>query len=105
MADFDLIISNGTVADGTGQPLREADVGITNGRIAAVGLIGGRGHEEINAKGKLVTPGFVDIHTLYDAQAVWDSHMTLSSQHGVTTAVMGTAAWASRRAGQRTVSG
>ena len=58
-------------------------------RIAAVGEIDAAGAEEIDAKGKLVTPGFVDIHTHYDAQAVWDSHMAPSSWHGVTTAVMG----------------
>ena len=58
-------------------------------RIAAVGTIAGSGAEEIDAKGKLVTPGFVDIHTHYDAQAVWDSHLAPSAWHGVTTAVMG----------------
>lgn len=89
MPEFDLVIRGGTVVDGTGSAPREADVGIVGGRIAAVGALPGGGAEEIDARGKLVTPGFVDIHTHYDAQAVWDSHMAPSSWHGVTTAVMG----------------
>ncbi len=89
MRAFDLVIRGGTVIDGTGSAPREADVGIIGNRITAVGAIAGNGAEEIDAKGKLVTPGFVDIHTHYDAQAVWDTHMAPSSWHGVTTAVMG----------------
>ena len=89
MPAFDLVIRGGTVVDGTGGSVHEADVGIVGGMIAAVGQVPGAGAEEIDAKGKLVTPGFVDIHTHYDAQAVWDSHMAPSSWHGVTTAVMG----------------
>jgi N-acyl-D-aspartate/D-glutamate deacylase len=89
MAAFDLVIRGGTVVDGTGAEPREADVAIAGNRIAAVGQVTGSGTEEIDARGKLVTPGFVDIHTHYDAQAVWDSHMAPSSWHGVTTAVMG----------------
>jgi len=89
MADFDLVIRGGTVVDGTGSVPVEADVGVSGNKITQVGRIAGRGTEEIDAKGKLVTPGFVDIHTHYDAQAVWDSHMTPSSNHGITTAVMG----------------
>ena len=89
MPAFDLVIRGGTVVDGTGSAPREADVGIIGNKIAAVGVVSGAGAEEIDAKGKLVTPGFVDIHTHYDAQAVWDSHMAPSSWHGVTTAVMG----------------
>ena len=89
MADFDLVIRGGTVIDGTGGPPIEADVALSGNRIAAIGTIAGAGREEINAKGKLVTPGFVDIHTHYDAQAVWDDHLSPSSSHGVTTAVMG----------------
>ncbi|HVY15893.1 MAG TPA: amidohydrolase family protein [Rhodopila sp.] len=88
MAEYDLLIRGGTVIDGTGSAPKEADVGIVGGRIAAIGALSG-GAEEIDAKGKLVTPGFVDIHTHYDAQAVWDSHLAPSSHHGVTTAVMG----------------
>jgi len=89
MADFDLVIRGGTVVDGTGRIPQEADVGVVGDKIAAVGRIAGRGATEIDAKGKLVTPGFVDIHTHYDAQAVWDSHLAPSSMHGITTAVMG----------------
>jgi len=93
MAEYDLVIRGGTIVDGTGAAPREADVGIVGGRIAAVGdlKVGPlkAGVEEIDARGKLVTPGFVDIHTHYDAQAVWDSHLAPSSHHGVTTAVMG----------------
>jgi len=88
-ADFDLIIRNSTVYDGTGEPGFEGDVAIAAGRIASVGRIAGRGREEIDAKGKIVTPGFVDIHTHYDGQATWDQHLTPSAWHGVTTAVMG----------------
>ncbi|HBK09129.1 MAG TPA: amidohydrolase [Acetobacteraceae bacterium] len=89
MPAFDLVIRGGTVVDGTGSAPREADVGIIGNKIAVVGQVPGSGAEEIDAKGKLVTPGFVDIHTHYDAQAVWDDHMAPSSWHGVTTAVMG----------------
>src|ERR1700722_7105336 len=89
MQEFDLVIRGGTTVDGTGSGPREADVGIIGNKIAAVGLVSGGGAEEIDAKGRLVTPGFVDIHTHYDAPAVWDSHLAPSSWHGVTTAVMG----------------
>src|ERR1700704_1785228 len=86
---FDLVIRNGAIVDGTGTPSRDGDVAVIGGRIAAVGRFEGSGTEEIDAKGLLVTPGFVDIHTHYDGQAVWDSHMAPSAWHGVTTAVMG----------------
>ena len=88
-AQFDLVIRGGTLADGTGAPLREADVGVVGGRIQSVGAALAAGREEIDARGKLVTPGFVDIHTHYDGQAAWDSCFAPSSWHGVTTAVMG----------------
>ena len=67
----DLVIRRGNVVDGTGAALREADVAIADGKIAAVGSVPERGREEIDARGKLVTPGFVDIHTHYDGQATW----------------------------------
>lgn len=89
MADYDLVIRGGNVADGTGAALREADVAIKDGKIAALGKVSGKGAEEIDAKGLLVTPGFVDIHTHYDGQATWDTRLQPSSWHGVTTAVMG----------------
>jgi N-acyl-D-aspartate/D-glutamate deacylase len=89
MTAHDLVIRNGTIIDGSGAPAFEGDVAVTKGRIAAVGPVAGQGREEIDAKGKLVTPGFVDIHTHYDGQATWDSRLSPSSQHGVTTAVFG----------------
>ena len=85
---FDLVLRGGDLADGDGGPLRQADVAVQDGCIVAVGKLAGRGKHEINARGKLVTPGFVDIHTHYDGQATWDSRMQPSSWHGVTTAVM-----------------
>src|SRR6056297_914288 len=87
--EFDLIVRRGTVVDGTGAEPFTADVAVKDGVIAAVGKIAGTAKEEIDAAGKLVTPGFVDIHTHYDAQAVWDDHLAPSSLHGVTTVVMG----------------
>src|SRR5205085_3627058 len=77
------------IADGTGGPLLDGDVAILDGAIAAIGNVSGSGREEINAKGKVVTPGFVDIHTHYDGQATWDARLNPSSWHGVTTIVMG----------------
>ncbi len=85
----DLVIRGGTVVDGTGEPRFLADVAIDGGVITAVGHISTQGREEIDATGKIVTPGFVDIHTHYDGQATWDSEMAPSSWHGVTTVVMG----------------
>ena len=86
---YDLVLRGGTVYDGTGADPIEADVAVTNGRIAAVGKNLAAGKDEIDATGKIVTPGFVDIHTHYDGQAIWDSHLAPSAWHGVTTAVMG----------------
>ena len=88
-ATHDLVIRNGTLADGRGGEPHEADVAVSGSRIDAVGHVPGRGRTEIDARGLLVTPGFVDVHTHYDGQAVWDSHLTPSSLHGVTTVVMG----------------
>ncbi len=86
---FDLVIRNGAVIDGSGEPAREADLAVKDGRIAAVGKVAGSGAEEIDAQGQIVTPGFVDIHTHYDGQASWGAQLSPSSWHGVTTAVMG----------------
>ncbi|HEY7578684.1 MAG TPA: amidohydrolase family protein [Acetobacteraceae bacterium] len=86
---FDLVIRNGTVIDGTGADPFEADVALTDGRIAAVGKIAERGREEIGARGLLVTPGFIDPHTHYDGQATWSSRITPSSWNGVTTTLFG----------------
>src|SRR5450432_1811753 len=88
-AEYDLVIRGGSVADGLGGPLVEADVAVKDGKIAAIGKTLGKGREEIDARGKLVTPGFVDIHTHYDGQATWDTRLNPSSWHGVTTIVMG----------------
>src|ERR1700743_816464 len=68
---------------------RQADVAVSDGRIVEVGRVSAKGREEIDAKGKLVTPGFVDVHTHYDGQVTWSQDMTPSSQNGVTTAIMG----------------
>jgi N-acyl-D-aspartate/D-glutamate deacylase len=89
MAKVDLVIRGGTVADGTGNALREADVAVDGGKIVAVGKVAESGREEIAAKGRLVTPGFVDLHTHYDAQLTWSDTLNPSSQHGVTTVVTG----------------
>jgi N-acyl-D-aspartate/D-glutamate deacylase len=86
---FDLVLRGGMVVDGTGAAPFEADVAIKDGVIVAVGKVAGRGREEINAVERIVTPGFVDIHTHYDGQATWDAHMQPSAWHGVTTVVMG----------------
>ncbi len=86
---YDLVVRNGMIADGSGGPLSRGDVAISNGTIVAVGLIDGAGAEEIDATGKLVTPGFVDIHTHYDAQVTWDRHFSPSTNHGVTTVLLG----------------
>src|SRR5436309_14771591 len=85
----DLVIRRGNIADGFGGELYEADVAITNGRITEVGKVSAKGREEIDAKGKLVAPGFVDVHTHYDGQVTWSQDITPSSQNGVTTAIMG----------------
>ena len=86
---YDLVIRNGNIVDGTGAEPLEADIAVKDGKIVGVGNVSRRGAEEIDAKGKLVTPGFVDIHTHYDGQAVWDAHLAPSAWHGVTSVVVG----------------
>jgi N-acyl-D-aspartate/D-glutamate deacylase len=88
-AEFDLVIRSGTVVDGSGGPPFEADVAINDGRIAQVGNVSGGGREEVAARGRIVTPGFVDIHTHYDGQVTWEETLMPSSNHGVTTVVFG----------------
>src|SRR3954471_18884167 len=99
----DLVIRGGTIVDGSGAPGFVADLAVKDGRIAEIGPKLPRAAAEIDASGRLVTPGFVDIHTHYDGQAVWDSHLAPSAIHGVTTAVMGNCGvgFAPCRAGDR----
>ncbi len=87
--EYDLVIRDGTIVDGTGLDSYRADLGVKNGRIAKIGRIMEKGREEIDAEGHIVTPGFIDGHTHMDAQIHWDPLGTCSSWHGVTTVVMG----------------
>ncbi|USG61791.1 amidohydrolase family protein [Sneathiella marina] len=89
MDAYDLVIRDGLIVDGTGGEPYSADVAIDAGKIFKIGAVPEKGREEIDARGLIVTPGFVDIHTHYDGQATWDDRLTPSSQHGVTTVVMG----------------
>ena len=89
VSTHDLVIRAGTVVDGTGDTPFTADVAIDDGRITAIGHHIGAGRCTIDADGLLVTPGFVDVHTHYDAQAAWDPEVSPTAWHGVTTAVMG----------------
>ena len=89
MAQYDLIIRDGSVVDGTGIPARTADVAISDGVIVEVGAVDGSAERTIDADGALVIPGIVDIHTHYDGQATWDRRLQPSSWHGVTTVVTG----------------
>jgi N-acyl-D-aspartate/D-glutamate deacylase len=89
-SDLDLVVTGGTVVDGTGAPARTADVAIADGRVVEVGQIdASAAREHIDADGLLVTPGFVDIHTHYDAQLHWDPTASPASWHGVTTLMTG----------------
>ncbi|HTX48411.1 MAG TPA: amidohydrolase family protein, partial [Caulobacteraceae bacterium] len=85
----DLIVRGGHVFDGTGGAPFEADIAIRNGRIATVGRCDGPAAEVIDAKGMMVTPGFIDVHTHYDGQLIWSENLSPSSAHGVTTVVTG----------------
>ena len=88
-ATYDLCIRNGSIVDGLGGEPYVGDVAVVDGVIVSVGSVDGDATREIDATGLLVTPGFVDLHTHYDGQAIWSDRMTPSSAHGVTTAVMG----------------
>src|SRR5712691_12744650 len=85
----DIVIRGGTIIDGTGQAAFTGDVAIADGRIAAVGGKQGPARREIDAAGLMVTPGWVDVHTHYDGQAMWDPLLAPSCWHGVTTAIFG----------------
>jgi N-acyl-D-amino-acid deacylase len=86
---YDLVIRGGLVVDGAGGEPVKADIAISGDHIAVIGAVADEGREEIDATGKIVTPGFVDIHTHYDGQAIWSERLNPSSSHGVTTVVMG----------------
>ena len=89
MSSPSLVIRNGTVVDGSGGDPYEADIAVTDGRITAIGGSIPKGAEEIDARGRLVTPGFVDVHTHYDAQVTWSERLSPSSWNGATTVVLG----------------
>jgi N-acyl-D-amino-acid deacylase len=85
----DLVVRNGLIVDGSGGDPFKGDIAITNGQIVAIGRVEAAGKEEVDATGCIVTPGFVDLHTHYDGHVLWDTHLRPSSNHGVTTALMG----------------
>ncbi len=89
MTSHDVVIRRGLIVDGSGAPAYEGDVAIDGDTITAVGAVEGAGRREIDAKGCIVTPGFIDAHTHLDAQIAWDPMLTPVSRHGVTTALLG----------------
>jgi N-acyl-D-amino-acid deacylase len=90
MTEFDTIIRGGTIVDGTGSPRYRDDIAIRHGRIARIGRFKNhQGHQVLDAGGLIVAPGFVDLHTHYDAQVFWDPYCSISGWHGVTSAVIG----------------
>jgi N-acyl-D-amino-acid deacylase len=86
---YDLKITGGEIIDGSGRKRFKGDVGVSGGKVVALGAAPGEARETIDASGRIVCPGFVDIHTHYDAQILWDRMLTISPWHGVTTVVMG----------------
>ena len=86
---LDLVIRNGLICDGSGAPAYRGDVGVRDGRIVAVGEVTGEARETVDAGGRVIAPGFIDPHTHYDAQLVWDGLAQPSLEHGVTTVMPG----------------
>ena len=86
---YDLLIKNGTIVDGTGAPRMRADIAVAGDRIAAIGKISEGANRVIDASDLIVSPGFVDPHTHYDAQICWDPLISCTSWHGITSVVMG----------------
>ena len=86
---YDLKITGGTIVDGNNTPRYKGDLGIKDGKIVAIGEVSGDADREIDATGKIVSPGFIDNHTHYDAQVIWDQMMSISPWHGVTTVLLG----------------
>jgi N-acyl-D-aspartate/D-glutamate deacylase len=105
MPELDLAIRNGTLVDGTGAPAARGDLGIHDGKVVAMGRVDGAAKRTIDASGAVVSPGFVDIHTHYDAQVFWDRGLSISPWHGVTSIVMGNCGFgvAPTRASHRTL--
>ena len=86
---YDIRIDNATIVDGTGTPGYSGSVGISGGKIVALGKAPDDAATIINGTGKIVSPGFIDIHTHYDAQIMWDRMLSVSPWHGVTTVLLG----------------
>src|SRR5262245_29423591 len=89
MSELSLVVRNADIVDGTGAPRFRGDLGVAGERIVAVGDVRGRGVVEIDAAGRVLAPGFIDIHTHYDPQLCWDGTASPSPEHGVTTLIMG----------------
>src|ERR1044072_4204325 len=87
--DYDLLITNGRIVDGSGMPAYEADIGIKDGKVAEIGRLTASAARTIDATDRVVAPGFIDNHCHFDAQVTWDPLCTFSPQHGATPGVFG----------------